>query len=45
MYKYILFKPLGMRLKWEVSNICLGEILVEYVLDRYYLKGEQTVRK
>ena len=20
MYKYILFKPLGIRLKWEVSN-------------------------
>ena len=45
MYKYIQFKPLGMRLKGEVSNIRLGEILVEYVLDRYYLKGEQTVRK
>ena len=70
MYKSILFKPLGIRLKWQVSNsngsssksvrkekeargrrvdirtfisgipVCLGEIHVESVLDRYYLEGE-----
>ena len=63
MYKYILFKPLGIRLKYIIIivvgvvrskrdrrvdirtlssgiPVCLGEIHVESVLDRYYLEGE-----
>ena len=58
MHKYILFKPLGKRLKNKRGSselperqdivghfisgipVCLGEIHVEFVLDRYYLEGE-----